>query len=146
MGLNLIDNITYKFFYNFISYFNFNEFFYKIQKGDREVKAGSSTETKTFNRELTVPDYVDLEKMNAFLLDRDANRQDKCFLILEAPIILEKYSYRRSAFDKSSMNSQTQSPTRVSRSGFVNSPVHQTQNYHQHHHQPSRTIIPGIYT
>lgn len=114
-----------------------------IIKGDREVKAGSSTETKTFNRELTVPDYVDLEKMNAFLLDRDANRQDKCFLILEAPIILEKYSYRRSAFDKSSMNSQTQSPTRVSRSGFVNSPVHQTQNYHQHHHQPSRTIIPG---
>jgi len=88
-------------------------------KGDREVKAGSATETKTFNRELTVPDYVDMERMNAFLmenpntlLNNSPSRQQQQvvsqqtnlngvnnILILEAPIILEKYSYRRSAFD-----------------------------------------------
>lgn len=39
-----------------------------IVKGDRELKAGSATETKTFNRELTLPDYVDINSMNAFLL------------------------------------------------------------------------------
>jgi len=92
-------------------------------KGDREVKAGSATETKTFNRELTVPDYVDMEKMNAFLMENTAppsNSPSKQqivsnlngvnnILILEAPIILEKYSYRRSAFD----NKQNQSPINI---------------------------------
>lgn len=40
-----------------------------VVKGDRELKAGSATETKTFNRELTLPDYVDVERMNAFLIN-----------------------------------------------------------------------------
>lgn len=105
-----------------------------IVKGDREVKAGSSTETKTFNRELSVPDYVDLERMNAFLVDRDM----KNFLILEAPIVMEKYSYRRSAFDKSNPTSNSQSPSRLGKSSFINSPIH-TSSY-----QPAtRNFVPG---
>lgn len=115
-----------------------------IVKGDREVKAGSSTETKTFNRELTVPDYVDLEKMNAFLLDKDHSKPDKSFLVLEAPIIMEKYSYRRSAFDKSNPVSQTQSPTRIAKSSISHTqspPVH--TNFYQQHHQPTRNFSPG---
>lgn len=111
-----------------------------VVKGDREVKAGSSTETKTFNRELTVPDYVDLDKMNAFLLDKNLNNPEKSFLILEAPIVMEKYAFRRSAFDKSNPASQTQSPTRLTKhTNFVNSPVH-TNVYQQH---PSRVYGPG---
>ena len=38
-------------------------------KGDRELKAGAATETKTFNREITLPDYVNINQMNAYLLD-----------------------------------------------------------------------------
>lgn len=98
-----------------------------IIKGDRELKAGSATETKTFNRELTLPDYVDLNKMNAFLVDNIMSTHNESassfrssqtqlvshsnvnnILVVEAPILMEKYSYRRSAFDKS------QSPVRIS--------------------------------
>lgn len=43
-----------------------------VVKGDRELKAGSATETKTFNRELTLPDYVDINRMSAFLLNNVA--------------------------------------------------------------------------
>lgn len=113
-----------------------------VVKGDREVKAGSSTETKTFNRELTVPDYVDLDKMNAFLLDKNMNHPEKSFLILEAPIVMEKYAYRRSAFDpKTNSGSQTQSPTRLTKhANFANSPVH-TNVYQQH--PSSRVYGPG---
>lgn len=121
-----------------------------VIKGDREVKAGSSTETKTFNRELTVPDYVDLEKMNAFLMDKNTSK-DKAFLILEAPVIMEKYSYRRSGFDKSNQNSQFHSPTRIgntnstnNKTSFVNSPTTHAQNFPQHQFQHStHNIVPG---
>ncbi len=109
----------------------FNSF---LKLGDREVKSGATTETKTFNRELTVPDYVDLEKMNAFLLNKDA----KNFLVLEAPILMEKYQYRRSAFDKSNPASHSQSPSRA-KSAFLSSPMH-SPSYQQH--QP-RSTLPG---
>lgn len=109
-----------------------------IIKGDREVKAGSSTETKTFNRELTVPDYVDLEQMNAFLLDKSKSDNGN-FLMLEAPILMNKYTYRRSAFDKSQPISQNQSPSRLGKTSFVNSPTHT-----QYFHQPLRNGAPGV--
>lgn len=44
-----------------------------VVKGEREQKVGSATETKTFNRELTLPDYVDVDRMNAFLLNNNTN-------------------------------------------------------------------------
>lgn len=111
-----------------------------VVKGDREVKAGSSTETKTFNRELTVPDYVDMDNMNAFLLDKDTNAADSSnVLILEAPIIMEKYTYRRSAFD-----TNKHSPIRVSK----NSPAHsvnssQVPRPQTHSNLISRSNLPA---
>lgn len=86
-----------------------------VVKGDRELKAGLATETKTFNREITLPDYVDASKMNAYLLDSAQNSSGSSsspdnVLIVEAPVIMEKYSYRRSAYDSS------QSPIRISNS------------------------------
>jgi HSP20 family molecular chaperone IbpA len=77
-----------------------------VVKGDREVKAGLATETKTFNREITLPDYVDVASMNAYLLDSHTDSLNNV-LIVEAPVIMDKYTYRRSAFDHS------QSPVRV---------------------------------
>lgn len=110
-----------------------------IIKGDREVKAGSSTETKTFNRELTVPEYVDLEKMNAFLMDKDQSRLEKSnFLMLEAPIVMEKYTYRRSAFDKNYPSSQSPVKQQTKTNLINNSPL-KTQNYNSH----NRNVIPG---
>lgn len=106
-----------------------------VVKGDREVKAGSATETKTFNRELTVPDYVDMDKMNAFLMDNStgtssakqivsiqAQNSVNNVLILEAPIIMEKYSYRRSAFDSknSPLNIKPAVPNSSSLNGGIN--------------------------
>lgn len=103
-------------------------------KGDRELKAGSATETKTFNREISLPDYVDLNKLNAYLLDKApgpsspnksspthlvAQSNANNVLVIEAPVLMDKYSYRRSAFNpsqiggaSSSHQSQSQSPTR----------------------------------
>jgi HSP20 family molecular chaperone IbpA len=84
-----------------------------IVKGDREYKAGSATETKTFNRELTVPDYVDMEKMNAHLIENGPAQKTTSTvnntLIIEAPIIMEKYTYRRSTLN----NDKSQSPRRT---------------------------------
>ena len=81
-----------------------------VVKGDRELKAGLATETKTFNREITLPDYVDTSKMNAYLLDANSSADNSNVLIVEAPVLMDKYSYRRSAFDSS------QSPVRISTS------------------------------
>ena len=93
-----------------------------IVKGDRELKAGSATETKTFNRELTVPDYVDIERMSAALLDNmPASGSSNNVLIIEAPIIMDKYSYRRSAFDN-----QSASPIRTSRQFSSNMGQHRS--------------------
>jgi HSP20 family molecular chaperone IbpA len=79
-----------------------------VVKGDREMKAGLATETKTFNREITLPDYVDVARMNAYLVDSNAAADNNNVLIVEAPVLMDKYTYRRSAFDNS------QSPVRVS--------------------------------
>lgn len=95
-----------------------------VLKGDREMKAGSATETKTFNRELTLPDYVDFDKMNAYLLENDdsnasspTTKQQKQssnnVLVIESPVVMEKYAYRRSAFDQTS-------PRHVGSSGNLN--------------------------
>lgn len=107
-------------------------------KGDRELKAGSATETKTFNREISLPDYVDLNKLNAYLLDKAtgpsspnksspthlvAQSNTNNVLVIEAPVLMDKYTYRRSAFNSGQTGgasssqhhhhqSQSQSPTR----------------------------------
>ena len=103
-------------------------------KGDRELKAGSATETKTFNREINLPDYVDADKMNAYLLDNNNNNNNSPqaqtngggdhvsvkinknnVLVIEAPVIADKYSYRRSIYDQSPTRSSAPQSTRAKR-------------------------------
>lgn len=82
-----------------------------IIRGDRELVKGTTSEKKTFNREITLPDYVDMSKIAANLIENqnlsDLGSTYNNLLEIEAPIIMEKYQFRRSGFDKS------QSPVRV---------------------------------
>ena len=56
-----------------------------IVKGDREVNVGSTVESKTFNREITLPDFVEPTSVQSFLSEG--------VLTVEAPIQLERLSY-----------------------------------------------------
>jgi HSP20 family molecular chaperone IbpA len=82
-----------------------------IVKGDREIRAGSTTETKTFSREITLPDYVDATNLNAYLIDnnltggstmKSVSSLTAAFnskLIVEAPIVNDIYYSRRSGIN-----------------------------------------------
>ncbi len=54
-------------------------------KGDREIQAGSATESKQFNREITLPDFVEPTSVTSFLSDG--------VLTLEAPVLLDRLGY-----------------------------------------------------
>lgn len=56
-----------------------------IVKGDREIIAGSSSESKQFNREITLPDFVEPTTVTSFLSDGT--------LTVEAPVQMEKIGY-----------------------------------------------------
>lgn len=90
-----------------------------IVKGDREIVAGSSSETKQFNRELTIPDFVEPTSVTSFLSDG--------ILTIEAPVLLDRlgYSGANSAITSSSTSALRQSPFRdtqsPSRSTLLNS-------------------------
>ena len=99
-----------------------------ILKGDRELKAGSATETKTFNRELTLPDYVDFDKMNAYLLENENNNTSQTnnnVLVIEAPVVMDKYAYRRSVYDQTA-SSASRPQTATRRAQFTSPDYHGT--------------------
>ncbi|CAF1027250.1 unnamed protein product [Didymodactylos carnosus] len=54
-----------------------------IVKGDRQVKVGNATESKQFNRELTLPEFVDIQTLQSYL-SPDGK------LTLEAPVIMDR--------------------------------------------------------
>ena len=54
-----------------------------IVKGDRRVKVGSATESKQFNRELTLPEFVDISALQSYLSDNGS-------LTMEAPVLLDR--------------------------------------------------------
>ena len=60
-----------------------------VVKGDREVQAGSATESKQFNREITLPDFVEPTSVTSFLSDG--------ILTLEAPVLLDRLGYNAAA-------------------------------------------------
>ena len=60
-----------------------------IVKGDREYKAGSAVESKQFNREITLPDFVEPTSVVSFLSDG--------VLTVEAPVIVERLEYQPNA-------------------------------------------------
>ena len=39
-----------------------------IVKGDRQIKAGHATESKQFNRELTLPEFVDPTTVQSYFI------------------------------------------------------------------------------
>jgi len=63
-------------------------------KGDREVQAGSATESKQFNREITLPDFVEPTSVTSFLSDG--------VLTLEAPVLLDRLGYGNGSATSSS--------------------------------------------
>lgn len=56
-----------------------------IVKGDRELVAGSATESKQFNREITLPDFIEPTSVTSFLSDGT--------LTIEAPVLLDRLGY-----------------------------------------------------
>jgi HSP20 family molecular chaperone IbpA len=54
-----------------------------IVKGDRQVKVGNATESKQFNRELTLPEFVDVKTLQSYLADDGQ-------LTMEAPVLMDR--------------------------------------------------------
>ncbi|CAF2522454.1 unnamed protein product [Rotaria sp. Silwood2] len=54
-----------------------------IVKGDRQVKVGNATESKQFNRELTLPEFVDVKTLQSYLSDDGQ-------LTMEAPVLMDR--------------------------------------------------------
>ncbi|CAF0767013.1 unnamed protein product [Adineta ricciae] len=54
-----------------------------IVKGDRQVKVGNATESKQFNRELTLPEFVDAKTLQSYLAEDGQ-------LTMEAPVLMDR--------------------------------------------------------
>ena len=94
-------------------------------KGDREVQAGSAVESKQFNREITLPDFVEPTSVTSFLSDGA--------LTLEAPVLLDRLGYTNNPAITNSSTSSTStmrnspfrdvdSPSRLAGSSLLSSP------------------------
>jgi HSP20 family molecular chaperone IbpA len=82
-----------------------------IVKGDRQIKSGNATESKQFNRELTLPEFVDVKSLQSYL-------SDDGLLTMEAPVILDRV-YNNSALTSSSNTYRQSSPNRIVDSTFT---------------------------
>jgi len=81
-----------------------------IVKGVRQVKVGRATESKQFNRELTLPEFVDVSTLQSYLADNG-------LLTMEASILLDRV-YNDPALTSSSTYRQA-SPNRPVESSFT---------------------------
>jgi HSP20 family molecular chaperone IbpA len=77
-----------------------------IVKGDRELVAGSATESKQFNREITLPDFIEPTSVTSFLSDGS--------LTIEAPAILDRLGYS----NNNSITNSTSSSSTMRNSPF----------------------------
>jgi HSP20 family molecular chaperone IbpA len=78
-----------------------------IVKGDRQVKVGNATESKQFNRELTLPEFVDAKTLQSYLSDDGQ-------LTMEAPVLMDRvYQDSGSSAITSSSTFRQSSPGRV---------------------------------
>lgn len=87
-----------------------------IVKGDREIVAGGSTESKQFNREITLPDFIEPTSVTSFLSDG--------VLTVEAPVQLDRIGYTPS--------SSTSNTTSIRHSPFRDT------------HSPSRITLSNV--
>ena len=79
-----------------------------IVKGDRQVKVGNATESKQFNRELTLPEFVDAKTLQSYLSEEGQ-------LTMEAPVLMDRV-YQESLAPSSTNSSSTfrqSSPGRI---------------------------------
>ncbi|CAF4511243.1 unnamed protein product, partial [Rotaria magnacalcarata] len=90
-----------------------------IVKGDRQLKAGNATESKQFNRELTLPEFIDVKTLQSYL-------SDDGMLTMEAPVILDRF------YNNSGSSALTSSnPSRFVDTSFIGG------------RQPSSTFVHG---
>ena len=71
-----------------------------VVKGDRQIRVGNATESKQFNRELTIPEFVDAKNLQSYLTD---NGQ----LFLEAPVLLDRVYNNSNAVPITTSSSST---------------------------------------
>jgi len=107
-----------------------------IVKGDRQIKVGNATESKQFNRELTLPEFVDIQNLQSYLNDDGT-------LIMEAPVLLDRVYNDRALASSSSAYRRSASPSRLVDSTFIGSgrqqqpPPLSTNNYNYGNNQSS---------
>lgn len=89
-----------------------------VVKGDREIKAGGSSESKQFNREITLPDFIEPTSVTSYLTDG--------VLIVEAPVQLDRLGYTPAAAVTNSSTSSSSSQQQSS--NLRNSPYRDTQS------------------
>jgi HSP20 family molecular chaperone IbpA len=78
-----------------------------VVKGDRQVKVGNATESKQFNRELTIPEFVDVKTVQSYL-------SGDGMLTVEAPVIMDRvYHNNTTAAITPASSYQQSSPGRV---------------------------------
>lgn len=91
-----------------------------IVKGDRQVKVGNASESKQFNRELTLPEFVDVKSLQSYLADDG-------ILTMEAPVLLDRV-YNHPALP-SSNTYRSASPNRFLESNFTSGGRQSSSNY-----------------
>jgi HSP20 family molecular chaperone IbpA len=100
-----------------------------IIKGDRELVAGSATESKQFNREITLPDFVEPTTVTSYLSDG--------LLSIEAPVIMERLAISGGNLGTSTTHSS--SMTSSSMGGGI--PITTRRSPFRDNSSPSRTMI-----
>lgn len=78
-----------------------------VVKGDRAVTAGAATESKTFNREITLPDFVEPTAVTSYFVDGVLN--------VEAPVVMDRFAVANSGANLTSSNSSMFSSSNQSR-------------------------------
>ena len=99
-----------------------------IIKGDRELVAGSATESKQFNREITLPDFVEPTTVTSYLSDG--------LLTIEAPVVME-----RLAISGGNLGSSTTHNSSMTSSSTGGIPITTRRSPFRDNASPSRTII-----
>jgi HSP20 family molecular chaperone IbpA len=87
-----------------------------VVKGDREVVAGTASESKQFNREITLPDFVEPTSVTSYLSEG--------ILTVEAPVQLDRIGYSNSSnpLNNHLANSSSSTSSSTSTSTIRNSP------------------------
>jgi HSP20 family molecular chaperone IbpA len=110
-----------------------------IVKGDRELVAGSASESKQFNREITLPDFIEPTSVTSYLNDNGV-------LTVEAPVLMDRLGYNtNNSITASSAMRQSpfrdnSSPSRIGQMSLMNSSFNNAFNTPFFNDSPSISI------